>query len=513
LTIGTGTSKLNTNGRIFFQAGPESPFKNDGVFNLEGAGFMYSSGTLEGKGSFVVSPTATLNLTGSASRTISTTVIVNGKAITETDRSTSLVLTKGGDFIVAGTFTANKDLSISVDTTSAFSVKPTGMLIWTGANLNFEGNAFTIAAWSLGSGVATFDNGIISGSLNVAGGTLQLIGGPTDKRSFDKITGTGTIINLGGVNTFNILAASNFAATGGNASIANGTIGTLSLGGSYLLGGKIMASAASLSSGFICGGLEITVTSLVLEGVVSVADDNTMITPTGTTTITKTSQLTFTHGSSLRIPSTAQVMQNAAFTIVEGAPTPKSPSVVIDGRFTSGAAFAVSTIAISGSGSFFITSAGSWNLNNVKFDASSLSSSGAVSLSVGSFTVAAVTGTGSFTGNPSLFSVTSVTASSFTLNSGNVRFDNITLTTLTLNNGNFGIMDSATITNLNFIAGKLFGTNGDKQVPVKVSKTVISGAATQTLNNIALTSSAISVICPLQSNCQLFTSNSVVSTA
>jgi len=504
LTVGSGASTLNANHYLILKSSPDAPFINGGTFTVRGNGFTYSTGTLAGTGTFLFSSDAVLNLTDSASKTISTNVVVEGKASCQTDKTTDLVL-KNGNFMISpsATFTTVRALTVMTDSSSTFSVK--GSFSFAGPALNFQGNGFNLASWSLNSGTATINNGISSDNLMIASGaTLLLIGAPTDKKNFNTVTGAGVVNIQGGTVTFASLTANVVTATGGNVTITNGNFGALTLAGSFLAGSAIKSTTVTLNNGFVLGGLKITATTLSLGGVVSVSDDGTSLIVTNNLNIPSVSQLTFNAGSSLMINKGAEVKQQAGFTVVQGPPTPKSPMVVNDGSFISSNSLFMSGVPVSGSGSFSLGVDATWTLNNVVFNQASFASSGKVTFSIGTFDVPMVTGTGSFSGNPNSFVSTILNAASFNQQGGVINVNNATITTLTLNNGaTFQVATGATFTTLEVLGGTLVGKSG--QVPISCKQVKIVGSNVQKLQNLALKSSALALTCG--TSCQLLTTN------
>jgi len=270
------------------------------------------------------------------------------------------------------------------------------------------------------------------------------------------------------------------------------------------MGTTIKATTANLNTGFILGGLKITATTLNLGGVVSVGDDGSSLIVTGALNINNPAQLTFTAGSSLMISKGAEVKQVAGFTIVQGPPAPKSPSVVNDGNFASSNSLFLSGVPLSGSGMFNLGPDAAWTLNNVAFSQAAFNSAGKVTFSVGTFDVPMVTGTGSYTGNPNSFTATSLSAGSINQQGGLFSVGNATVASLTLNNGaTFQVTTGASFTTLEVLGGTLVGKAG--QVPISCKQVKISGANVQKLQNLALKSSSFALNCA--SSCQVITAN------
>jgi len=337
---------------------------------------------------------------------------------------------------------------------------------------------------------------------------LELIGSPTDTKTFNKITGTGSIKNEGGANTFGTLSAASFSATGGNATINSGVVSVLTLSGAFLAGSKVEATSATLTSGFINGGLQLVAGTLNLAGLVSVSDNGSMLSVGNTLNIDTVSQLTLTGGSSLVVAKGAQVKQSAGFTIVQGAPGASSPSVTNNGVFTSEASFFLAGVPLSGSGTINLTPTASWTLNNVQLSQAYFGSVGKVTFSVGTFDVPSVSGSGAFSGNPVTFNSTSLSAASFDLQGGNVYVANTTLGSLTLNNGaNFVVSAGAVFTDLKILGGVLTGSPGG-QVPVKAKSTEVNGPNVQKLANLGLKTTTFNLNC--DTSCQLITANAMV---
>jgi hypothetical protein len=386
---------------------------------------------------------------------------------------------------------------MATDSTSTFTV--TGNLSYTGPTLLLQGTGFNLGTWVLGdNSQATTANAFTSGTLTMqAGSTLTLIGAPTEKRMFDKITGAGTIQCQGGNNNFNGVAAANFQASGGTISVTAGNFNSLTLGGAYLGGSKITANTATLTNGFLNKGLQLSATNVILNGIVEIDNDGTALLASTTWTVpstAKSAQITMTGGSSIQIAAGATVAQSANLQIVPGAPTTNKPTISMSGAWSSVSQLTIAEIPVSGTGSWTLSSTASMNLNSVVFTAKSIANNGMISTQVGSFNVGTVTGTGTITTSPINMVITHIIANVFTLNTGSVTISNATFTTLNLNNGVLGISSTAKLTTFNFQGGKLMGS-GSAQATVSVKDTSVTGVATQTLNNVALTTNTFSLDC------------------
>jgi len=513
LTVGSGVSTLNSNGAISMQSAPEYPFLNGGTFNVHGLGFSFSSGTLGGQGKFVFGPDSTFNLTGAATKAFNTTVVVNGRAVTSGSSSANLVFNGGGSFTVAGSFVSAASLTMATDSKSTFTV--TGNFTYTGQSLLFQGPGFNLGTWSLGGkSQATTANSFVSGSLNLdSGAVLTLIGAPTEKRTFDKITGQGTVQCQGGNNAFNAVAAYSLEASGGTISVKGATLNMLLLNGAYLGGTKITVMTATLTNGFINGGLQIAANNVVMNGIVEIDNDGTALMVSSNWNVPSTArgaQITMTGGSSIQFTAGSTVTQAASLQIVPGAPTANKPSISFGGAWSTSSALTVAEIPISGSGSFSLTSSATINLNNVVFSAKSISSQGTITTQVGSFTVDTITGTGTINTSPVNFNVNYLTTSYFTLNTGTATVTNATIGTMNLKNGVFSVAVDAKITTFSFQGGKVMGS-GSTQAAVNVMSTSVTTAATQTINNVVLSTNSFTLDCGKQA-CQFFTQNASVKT-
>jgi len=491
------------------KSAPEYPFQNGGTFTVHGKGFMFSSGTLAGSGKFVFATDSIFNLTDSASKAINTVLDIKGKLVTYTDRSTNLVLT-GATVTVSGTFTSNAPLTISTDMNSKFHV--TGSFAYTGSTLLLQGPGFLMDAWTVGPSCSvTVSNTFTSGTLDLGtGASLTLIGAPTETRTFTTITGAGTILNQGGVNTFNNVAGAALRAAGGTAIVASGKFTSLTLSGAFLGGTKLSTSSAELTSGFINLGLQLSVSSLILQGTIEIDDDNTALMVSTSVTIPINSLITMTAGSTISIANTATVTQNANLQIVPGAPKAKKPAMTIGGTWTSAGQFSVSEIPIAGTASYTIAATGSFNFNNVVFSAQAIMSLGTITTQIGTFNVGSITGAGTFIASPLNMNVNMFAGNAFTLMSGTVSIANLTMTTLDMKNGVLGVAAVAKVNRFPFEGGQLKGTLGSQAV-MTVIDTALQGVTTQTLTNVALTTATFAMNCGAQA-CQFFSQNAAVRT-
>jgi len=510
LNIGSGASTLNTNGAIILKGPPEQPLLNGGAFTVHGNGFSFSSGTLSGSGSFLFDTDSIFNLTDSASKAINTTVTVKGKAITHTDRSTNLVL-NGATVTISGSLISTSELTIATDASSKFHV--TGSFAYTGNTLLLQGPGFLFQSWTIGEGATiTITNTFKSGTLDIgSGSTLTLIGAPTESRTFTTITGSGTILNQGGVNTFNTVAANALQASGGTASVTAGTFNSLTLTGAFLGGAKLTTQSAELTTGFINGGLKLSTQSLVLQGTVEIDDDGTTLSVSGTAQVPVSSLVTMTGGSMLQFAAGSTTTQSATLSVVPGAPKANKPSVSIAGSFTSNAVFSVAEIPVVGGGVYTLSASGSLTFNNVAFTGQSIASQGTIIAQIGTFTADTISGSGSITAAPVSFNVNHLTGNSFQLLSGNVNISNLTLTTLDMKNGVFGLSTTGKLNTWTFEGGQFKGT-GTAQAVLTVRDTTLTGVTTQTLTNTAVTTKTFNMDCGAQA-CQYFSQQSSIRTS
>jgi len=342
------------------------------------------------------------------------------------------------------------------------------------------------------------------------GASLSLIGAPTEARTFATITGSGTVKNQGGANTYNTVAGAGFEAAGGMATVTSGTFTSLSLTGAYLGGKKVTATSASLNNGFINKGLQLSVGKLTLQGNIEIDDDGTTVMVTQSASIPANSLITMTGGSSLTIGTGATVTQTAQLQIVPGAPKANKPSITSNGSWSTSSALSVAEIPISGSGMYALSAAGSFSFNNVIFSAKSVESQGTISTQIGTFTVGSVSGSGSILASPVTMTINTLVGNTFTLNSGTIAVNNVTLATLDIKNGVFGLATTGQITTFKFEGGQFKGT-GSAQATLAVRDTQLTGVTTQTLTNTAVTTTTFSMNCGAQA-CQLFSQNSAVRT-
>jgi len=388
----------------------------------------------------------------------------------------------------------------------------TGSFSFSGPQMNIQGPGVSISSWSVsGSSTVSLANGISSGTLDVSsGGQLSLTGGPSDKRLFDKITGSGKVICNGGNNAFNTIAANSLQAIGGVVMVQNGVLGSLSVQGGDFNGGKVTSNAVILASGFVRGGVQLSASNFDLQGTINIEGDGTTLTFTSMGVVSKQSLLTMSGGSSIVINSGATLNQNAPLSVVPGGMQSKAPAITINGLVASTSSLSLATVPVSGTGTYTLSETASWSLNNIMFQAKSLFSKGQMQVLAGSFNVQSITGSGTFTGNPNSFTVSQFAGKSFTLASGATAINNCTLESLTLQNGVWGIVELARINSFNWQGGSFQGT-GKTQVPVTVKDTAITTTAGQKLTNIALTTNTYALTCGSQA-CQFFSQDSSVRT-
>jgi len=343
-----------------------------------------------------------------------------------------------------------------------------------------------------------------------SGSSLTLIGAPTEARTFSTITGSGTIKNQGGANTFNTAAGAGFEAGGGTATVTSGTFTSLSLTGAYLGGKKISATSATLNNGFLNGGLHLSVDKLTLQGTVEIDDDGTNVMVTQSASVPVQSLITMTGGSSLQISTGATVTQTAQLQIVPGAPKANKPSVTSNGSWSTSATLSIAEIPLSGTGMYSLSGTGAFSFNNVAFSAKTVESQGSITAQIGTFTANSVTGTGTILAAPLTMTINQLAGNTFTLLSGSASVNNLTLSTLEIKNGVFGLGTSGQLTTFKFEGGQFKGT-GTTQATLAVRDTVLSGVTTQTLTNTAVTTTTFSMNCGANA-CQLFSQNSAVRT-
>jgi len=343
------------------------------------------------------------------------------------------------------------------------------------------------------------------------GTTLILIGAPTESRTFTTITGSGTILNQGGANTFNTVAGAIFQASGGTATVNAGTFNSLTLTGAYLGGTKLTTQSAELTNGFINKGLKITVVNLVLQGTVEIDDDGTTLSVSGTAQVPIPSLITMTGGSSLQFAAGSTTTQSAGLQIVPGAPKPNKPSVSVAGTFTSNAIFSVAEIPVVGAGVYTLLASGSLTFNNVAFTGQSIASQGSIIAQIGTFTVDTISGSGSIVAAPVSFNVNRLTGNSFQLLSGSVNVSNLTLNSLDMKNGVFGLATDGKLNTWTFEGGQFKGT-GSAQAVLTVRDTALTGVTTQTLTNTAVTTKTFNMDCGTQA-CQYFSQQSSIKTS
>jgi len=292
--------------------------------------------------------------------------------------------------------------------------------------------------------------------------------------------------------------------------VNSGVIGSLSVQGGDFNGGKVTTTNAMLASGFVRGGVQLSSSNFDLQGTVNIEGDGTTLTFNSMGKVSKQSLLTMSGGSSIVVNSGATVNQNAPLSIVPGGMKMKNPTISINGLIASTSSLSIANVPVSGNGAYTISETASWSLNNINFQAKSVSAKGQVQVLAGSFNSQTVDGSGTFNGNPNTFTVTQFTAKSFTLASGATAINNCTLDSLTLTNGVWGIGAVAKIGTFNWQGGTFQGT-GKTQVPVSVSSTTLSSTSGQKLNNVALTTNSFSLSCGTQA-CQFFSQDSSVRT-
>jgi len=292
--------------------------------------------------------------------------------------------------------------------------------------------------------------------------------------------------------------------------VNSGVIGSLSVQGGDFNGGKVTTTNAMLASGFVRGGVQLSSSNFDLQGTVNIEGDGTTLTFTSTGVVSKQTLFTMTGGSSIVVNSAATLNQNAPFSVVPGGMQPKSPSITMNGIFASTSTLSLATVPVTGTGTYTLSNAASWTLNNIMFQAKSVNSMGQMQVLAGSFNSQLVFGSGTFGGNPNSFTVDQFTGKAFTLASGKTSINNCTLDSLTLQNGDWSIRDRAHFNSFNWQGGSFSGT-GKTQVPVKAMSTSVTTTAGQKLTNVELSTVQYSLTCGTQA-CQFFSQDSTVKT-
>lgn len=290
----------------------------------------------------------------------------------------------------------------------------------------------------------------------------------------------------------------------------SGSVGSLSVTGSFMTGGKLSASKADLKGGFLVAGTQLTVSAGSLDGTFSLTGDGTSLSIGKTLSVSKKSLLALTGGCSFNVQKGALVKQSAAFDVVSGAPKTNHPTISNDGQFGVSAALSITGVPVSGSGSFSVAKSGHLSFNNVDFTGSSIANDGSVSATVGDFVVKSVSGAGQFSGNPKTFKSDSFTAGSLTVQSGDFSLSTSNITSVSLAAGSFLTNDS-TLGSVDFqggLIGALSKTNGGK---LSADKITLSTDHSQTISYLDVFVDALVFSCgPVK--CQFFVDHSTIST-
>lgn len=508
LVVGPGGGSIASNGQIVLDAAPNQPFITGGAFNA-GYNLIFNSGSLAGSGSFAFTY---VNLTGPALKVFNTSVSVSGGVeVQPGPGNIGVIDVQGGTLTIARTaeFYTNQGLTLSVYPRANFTVQ--GAVIFTPSSqqtLTFRGYS-NVANLTVSGGNIVVNDASSFSYVNVAqGSTLTLIGAGDTSRNFGSVTGSGTVIVQGGINTFQSLTASTVQLQSGVFS-SSGQLNfgnLLATGGSIGGTGQLSVQVASLANTVI-NNIGVTVGSLTINGFNALNGANLVLTGKGV--VSAASQFTMSSGASFTVNSGATLSQSYDFKVLPSG-TQQPPSLNNNGQWISTSTLSI-VVNVTGSGSWNFGKGGTLSITGINFKASSMildTSYFVIQVSTVNISSVDASSNGNIDFQGSGFSSPSLKAATYTHEGGDTYFGQATVSNFVVMAGNVNVQ-SAQVGTLDLRGGTLNGSGPNASVNATLTK--LTTNQPKYLNSITITTTKFNLSCP-SGDCQLFTQNAVIQT-